>query len=528
MCRHEHELCQRDLRGLSKYEVNQHYFEFIRNATKEEREINGWGNKNIRGLYKCRICGEEQFIRNDGFKTNLKVCNNNCNGYFKRGYTKVIGYDSVSLIKVNWDEVEEVKNESDNNICKKIYLEHLPKYRNNISWKDSVGMIVPILYDNKEYNVIIDGYNKNKCRLIINILGFYKMNFLIHVTNFKNCKLGALINNVYANSNILQKERDLIINSIGKKESKKLCWGSDKKVCIKCPDCGNKHYIRLNSFIYQKFSCPFCSDGTSYPEKVIALLLDSLNIKFKKQLKFDGYKFLYDFYLIDYNIIIEVHGEQHYRDSGWKSYKEEHENDMIKYDIAVLNNYEYNKNYFVIDARNSNIEWLRNGVNNCLFFQQFNLNNINWEKIDTKAQKSKKIEVCLYWKEQKEVNKDLTTTIMAEIFKVSDATIRSWLAWGNENELCIYGSKEEYKARTKRLSKFVYLIKQDGTKLYEEAMSKNKLSELTGISSSTIYYRSNDGKPIKAHNSKYIGSYIVEEDKLEEFLLNLKGGDIIE
>ena len=104
-----------------------------------------------------------------------------------------------------------------------------------------------------------------------------------------------------------------------------------------------------------------------------------------------------------------------------------------------------------------------------MFFQQFDLSNINWQEIDIKAQKSKKIEVCRYWKEQKEVNKDLTTAIMAEIFKVGRVTIIDWLTWGNERGLCIYNSEEERKAKNKRQSKLVYLIKLDGTKWYDEA-----------------------------------------------------------
>lgn len=303
-------------------------------------------------------------------------------------------------------------------------------------------------------------------------------------------------------------------------------YASSDKVEMKCPNCGMIKVMRTVDLIRKGFGCTECGDGVKYPEKVLALLLDSLNIKFKKQLKFDGHKFLYDFYLIDYDIIIEVHGGQHY-ESGWKSYEEEHENDLIKYDIAVLNGYEYNKNYFVIDARKSNIEWLRNSINHCLFFQQFDLSNIDWEEIDIQAQNSKKVEVCLYWKEQKEVNKDLTTTIMAEIFNVERNTIRIWLKWGNKSGLCIYNSEEESKAQKRRMSKFVYLIKPDGTKEYDEAMSQNKLAIQIGISRHTIKDRLKDGKPIKG-NSKYKGYYIIEEDKLEEFLLNLKGGDIIE
>ena len=133
---------------------------------------------------------------------------------------------------------------------------------------------------------------------------------------------------------------------------------SHKKVWWLCLDCGYEWEAEVHGRVVRGDGCPNCGDGTKYPEKVLALLLDSLNIKFKKQLKFDGHKFLFDFYLIDYYIIIEVHGGQHFnlrRPSNWKSNEEDHENDLIKYDIAVLNGYEYNKNYFIIDARESNI-----------------------------------------------------------------------------------------------------------------------------------------------------------------------------
>ena len=75
----------------------------------------------------------------------------------------------------------------------------------------------------------------------------------------------------------------------------------------------------------------------------------------------------------DYDIIIEVHGIQHYwylnvktiynrMNVNGRNGIEEHENDLIKYDLAVLHGYEYNKNYFVIDSRKSNIDYIRNSI----------------------------------------------------------------------------------------------------------------------------------------------------------------------
>ena len=268
------------------------------------------------------------------------------------------------------------------------------------------------------------------------------------------------------------------------------------------------------------FSCPCCSDGISYGEKVVALYLKALGIKFKKQHRIDSYgNYFYDFYLIDYDIIIEVHGEQHYerinRHSSWKSYEDEHENDLVKYDIAVLDGYEYNKDYFVIDAKYSNIDYIKQSIYNCSFFQQFDSTNIDWEEIDFKAQKSWKIEVCKYWEEQKQVNKDLTTKDVAEVFDFACyATVVKYLKWGNKEGLCTYNPEEETKNKNERMSKKILLIKPDGTKLFDKPISQNDLVRATGISDRTIKRHIEKNTPLKGHgnakyNPEYIGSRIV-------------------
>ena len=325
---------------------------------------------------------------------------------------------------------------------------------------------------------------------------------------------------------------------LNKEDTIKYKAQSGKEVELMCPICKYIKRMRIQDLTKQGFSCPCCSDGISYPEKVMALILKILNIKFKKQHKFDGYKYLYDFYLIDYDIILEVHGKQHYegnRHSSWKSYEEEHENDLIKYDIAVLNDYEYNKSYFIIDAKYSNIDYIKQNIYNCLFFQQFNLDSIDWQDIDVKAQSSLKINICKYWKEQKEINKNLTTRELEDIFDLAFCTIIRYLEWGTKKGLCIYKGEAESKASKERRSKFVYLIKPNGDKWFDKAMSQSELATISKIGTTTISRNRRNKMPLGSkgannvkYDSKYIGSYVVEEDKLEEFLLNLKGGDIIE
>ena len=394
-----------DLRGLSKYEVNQHYFEFIRNATKEECEEHGWNRRNnTRGVYKCRKCNKLHFFRKNSFKTQLKVCDNECNGV-KGGET------------------------------------------------------------NKKY--VIYGYNDSA------------------TTN-----------------------PELIKYFPNPEDAKKYTYSSKQKVLLKCPECGKEKWMSLTNLSQLGFSCDYCSDGISYPEKIMASVLSELNVEFIKQLSYDNGKHKYDFYIEERNAILEIHGGQHYegqRGNKWKTYEDEHENDLIKYDLAVLNGYEYNKNFFIINAQKSTVEYLKNSIEKCKFFTQFDLTNINWKQIDKDVQKSLKIEVCKYWNEHSE---NIVTKDLEEIFGVSKKTIIDYLNWGNKNGLCIYDGKEERRKEDKRKSIFVYLIKEDGEKWFDEPLSLIELSRRTGISNTAIRRSLHNKKPLNKYNAKYDAKYI--------------------
>lgn len=299
---------------------------------------------------------------------------------------------------------------------------------------------------------------------------------------------------------------------------------SGDKVEMKCPICGTIKVMCISNLMFQGFSCLKCGDGISRPNKVMTLVVEALGLNYELEYVVEGYsQYRYDIYLTDYKQAMENDGGQHYAylDDKLKDKKiwnnktgmEIHYIDLGKESVLMNEGL----GLIVIDCRESNIDYIKNSVENHPFFQQFDLSNIDWKEIDKQAQKSKKVEACLYWKEQKEINKDLTPSIMAEIFKVDKTTIFNWLTWGNESGLCTYSGKEEREARTRRLSNFVYLIKQDGTKEYDEAISQRELARLTGINKSTIGRRSKDGKSLDGRNaqydSKYIGCYIVNADE---------------
>lgn len=294
--------------------------------------------------------------------------------------------------------------------------------------------------------------------------------------------------------------------------------GSNRKVALKCYICGHVKSITVNNLIYQGFSCDLCSDGLSYPEKLVASVLTKLNIDFIKQLSYDNGGHKYDFYLPIYKTILETHGMQHYQQSGrGRSLEEEQKNDSCKRQLAIKNGV-LNENYHEIDCRYSTLDYCRPNIEQALsnYIDIATLTDEDWKQADAQAQKSLKIEVCKYWKEVKDANSKLTPQRVADDFGVTHVAVRNYLKWGNANGLCAYDGKEEKKASNRRNSTFVYIIKQNGELWFDEPMSMKEMERQTGITMPAIK-RNLDKRALKPHKNskydpKYIGSRIVSAE----------------
>ena len=95
--------------------------------------------------------------------------------------------------------------------------------------------------------------------------------------------------------------------------------GSNDKVIVICPHCGKTRKALIKHIYTTKSIACTCGDGVSYPEKFIISLLDQLNVKYIHEYKPKwSCNKRYDFYLYTYDIIIECHGEQHYKQTTRK------------------------------------------------------------------------------------------------------------------------------------------------------------------------------------------------------------------
>lgn len=216
---------------------------------------------------------------------------------------------------------------------------------------------------------------------------------------------------------------------------------STKRINWVCPNCKN---IIFNKPIYQinnqGLSCPFCSDGVSYPEKFINNFLAQIGINFTTHIKFNwSDNKYYDVYIPDYNLIIEIMGKQHtegckgfYNLSG-KDDRDVIKNDKYKMQLAIDNNI----NYCVIDAHTSTLEYMVRAIKNSNIGKYIfiNYNNIDFNKIDRMSNKSNVVLASDLF------NEGFNISNISNYLKVSKTTVRNYLKIATNLSLCDYNPK---------------------------------------------------------------------------------------
>lgn len=225
---------------------------------------------------------------------------------------------------------------------------------------------------------------------------------------------------------------------------------SGKRFYFQCLDCESISTKRksLDSIIKKGYSCEYCSDGISIPNKFITNVLNQLDEDFITELsskKFNGKNyFRYDFYLFKINSIIEANGLQHYEECSSltkRSLEQEQMNDLFKYKCAK----NHINNYIVIDCRYSTLEWLKENIIKELS-PYFNLNNINWELAWEESQNSLCVKSWELW------NSGIHDIIeISKILNITRNTTTIYLKCGVECGKCTYTSEESRKSGVKKM-----------------------------------------------------------------------------
>lgn len=165
------------------------------------------------------------------------------------------------------------------------------------------------------YTIIDNNFNNIKNIKVIDNDGYkYVVNVFNIRKNEKPMKFSA--SNIFFEENlknyITKNSIDVKIININRQGTSSSRW----KITMKC-SCGNIFETTVDSFFDQDvYRCRKCSKSKSLLEVIVAKYLDSIGVEYIEQYCFDDCKNIrklrYDFFLPQYNVVIEVNGQQHY------------------------------------------------------------------------------------------------------------------------------------------------------------------------------------------------------------------------
>ena len=222
--------------------------------------------------------------------------------------------------------------------------------------------------------------------------------------------------------------------------------------------------------------------SVSIGERIVGALLSFCGVDFKKEYMFDNSNKRYDFYLYDYNVIIEVNGRQHYFEiSGNWANRDEKTNDENKMAFALSRGID---KYIVIDARESDFDYIKNSILNSSLVDVVDISSVDWKMIEHLVNSNDSIkDICEYW----ENNKNATYVDMERLFHYSESTIVKYLKIGYEMGWCARHQKSSSDICTKK--PVIYTLKNIYFK--NSRLASEHSEECCGkkIATSTIRYK---------------------------------------
>lgn len=234
----------------------------------------------------------------------------------------------------------------------------------------------------------------------------------------------------------------------GYDEAKLYTKNSNKKIYPICPDCGRikEKETQINwIYRYKSIRCT-CSDGISQPNKILRNLIYeissiySIEYEFEYNRNWTNRKY-YDAYIKYENkeYFIEMDGFFHKNDNplNGMSAIDSRNNDNYKDCIAMDNNIEVIR----IDCEKLDFEFIKNNLLNSELNKLFDLNVLNWSKINENCYKNIVKEVCFF----KSNNKEMRIGQIGKAFDLDRATIWKYLKIGEKFGWCVYSENECFK-----------------------------------------------------------------------------------
>lgn len=279
------------------YKYNVNYIQL-----KNGKKFSKWAKTNPFSIYNI-----QNFLNINN--SNSKVLSNNFEGY--KTLLKIECGKCHKIFERKWSDLKEKKSF----FC----LDCSIKIRANKRKLDENFVINEF---KKNGIILLDKYENNSKRMLcINkdgYKGYVTYNHYIK-RGQKDIELFSTKHNkqnVIYNLNNWCKLNNINSTIIGFYKNKENQYSKNYEV-IKCKcSCGNTFITSITSFRYGKTKCDKCSKSISKYEDIFKNFLMDNKINFIYQYRIKNCKnkitLPFDFYLIDYNILIEIDGEGHY------------------------------------------------------------------------------------------------------------------------------------------------------------------------------------------------------------------------
>lgn len=217
---------------------------------------------------------------------------------------------------------------------------------------------------------------------------------------------------------------------------------SGQKKSFTCPLCGKEQYKYINNITQRGFTCIYCADTISYPNKFGRAFLDQVigddyqpecHAEWAKPYSYDN--------LFVYNgqcFVLEMDGGLHSQEHTMSklSLEERQEIDRIKDELA----YQHNVHMIRIDCLYSDCEYISTNMINSELSELFDLSKVDWQKCDIQAQKNLVKEACdMYVSGVRDVS------YMSNKLKISERLVKKYLQKGSQFGWCEYDPKEVRK-----------------------------------------------------------------------------------
>lgn len=308
--------------------------------------------------------------------TNKMNCGMNCT---------IIDFRNTKDIDVQFEDGNIIKNRNYYCFLKgKILNNNFPHNWTNIEnlINKRFGRWKVISFDKNSNNNMAYWICQCECGTIKSVAGRDLKNGKSKSCGCLKNELASIRSRKNTKTNKLKEKYPELIKYLVNKNDKELTLSVTNNIKCICPICNTyKTYSSMRTFVAYGFTCPNCSSKISYPNRFMFKVLNQLNIEFKTEKTFKwSNKKRYDFYIPSLSCIIEVQGNQHYRDSQWSKVEYQQQNDKLKETLALSNGI---KIYIQLDCKNSDFKYMKQSIlNNDKVNKLFDLSKIDWDAIE--------------------------------------------------------------------------------------------------------------------------------------------------